>query len=82
MMQVPPVPPVIIPSQLPQDAVNRVLPNIQAQAVTPTIQRAVDPRPGSDRKSRTRSNEDDAKGGGKDGRGEKGGRGSSVNIRV
>jgi len=81
-MQVPPVPTVIVPGVQPQDTVARALPNIQAQAAAPLLQRAIDPSPRSDGGARTRNNKDRAKGGGKDGGGDQGGRGGSVNIRV
>ena len=76
-MQVTPLPTPVMPTALPQDAVKTV-PQVQSQAATPLIQRAVDPSPRSDRGQETRSNSEKAKGG--QGGGDK--RGGSVNIRV
>jgi hypothetical protein len=76
-MQVIPLPPVLVPGAVPQEAVTRVLPQIQAQSSAPIIQRAVDPSRKSDRGNKARSNTDRGKGGGG-----KGDRGSTVNIRV
>lgn len=82
-MQVTPLPPIPVnPGAVPQEAVNKVLPQIQAQASAPIIQRAVDPSSKSDRGNKSRSNGDRAKGGGGDKGGAGGDRGSSVNIRV
>ena len=80
-MHVPPNLPPVLPNSgnLPQDTVARVVPQIQAQASAPVIQRAVDPSPKSERNNRTRSNNDRGKGGGG---ANSGGRGSSVNIKV
>ena len=78
-MQVTPLPPVpVTPGAVPQEAVTKILPQVQAQSAAPIIQRAVDPSSKSDRGNKSRSNGDRAKGEG----GNKGGRGGSVNIRV
>ncbi len=80
-MQIPPLPPVPVnPGVVPQDAVGKVLPQVQAQAAAPIIQRAVDPSKKSNQGGKSRNNEDRRKGGDSDT--DKGGRGSSVNIRV
>jgi hypothetical protein len=72
-----------LPVTVPQDVVARTVTAIQAQAVTPTIQRAVDPSNRSDGGTRTRSNSDRSKGGDKPG-GDKSANnhGGSVNIKV
>jgi len=75
-MDIPPLQAPVVPVALPQDAVKTV-PQIQAQAAPPVIQRAVDPSPRSERGSQSRSNGDKAKGGQSEGK-----RGGSVNIRV
>jgi hypothetical protein len=77
-MQVPPIPAPVLPGALPQDAVAKTLPQIQAQSGAPVIQRAVDPSPRSERGKKSRSNGDKGKGGSSGG----GQRGGSVNIRV
>lgn len=78
-MQVTPLPPVpVTPGAVPQEAVTKVLPQVQAQSAAPIIQRAIDPSTKSDRGNRSRSNGERAKGGDSD----KGGRGNSVNIKV
>ena len=78
-MQVNPVPPVpLAAGAVPQEAVTKVLPQVQAQATAPITQRAVDPSGKSDRGNKTRSNGDRGKGG----RGDDGSRGGNVNIRV
>lgn len=83
-MQVTPVPMPVLPNALPQDAA-RAIPQVQAQATAPLIQRAVDPSPRGERGNQPRSNGDRAKGGdrGRGGEsGNRGGSGSGVNIRV
>jgi hypothetical protein len=75
-MQVPPLPPVpVTAGVMPQETIARAVPQVQAQAASPIIQRAVDPSSKSERGNKSRSNGDRAKGGGS-------GRGGSVNIRV
>jgi hypothetical protein len=81
-MQITPLPtPPVQPNALPQDAVAKVVPHIQAQASAPLIQRAVDPTGRSDRNTKTRTNSEKAKGGASDTGGDDK-RGGSVNIRV
>ena len=76
-MQIPLLPPLpVAPGALPPEALARAVPQIQAQAAAPIIQRAVDPSGHSERGNKSRSNEERSKGGGKSGRG------GSVNIRV
>ena len=78
-MQVTPLPPgPIAPGLITPEAIARAVPQVQAQAAAPIIQRAVDPARKQDRGNKNKSNGDRGKGGGSD----KGGRGSSVNIRV
>jgi len=78
-MQVTPLPPQLVtPGAVPQETIAKTMAQVQAQASAPIIQRAVDPSSKSDRGHKSRSNGDRAKGGGSG----KGGRGSSVNIRV
>lgn len=81
-MQVTPIPVQIVPSTLPQDAVVRALPQIQAQAVNPQTTRAVDPSSKSYNSHQSRSNGDRAKGGGRSEGRNGGGRGGNLNIRV
>ena len=81
-MQVTPVPTPIVPGSLQQqEAVIKAIPQVQAQASAPLLQRAVDPSTKNQRGQQTRSNGERAKGGGKGGEGS-GERGGSVNIRV
>lgn len=77
-MQVTPLPPLPVTTGVVQpETVAKTMPQIQAQASMPITQRAIDPSSKSQRGNKSRSNGDRAKGGG-----DKGGRGSSVNIRV
>lgn len=78
-MQVTPVPVLPVPSAvMPQETVAKTMPQIQAQAFAPIVQRAVDPPRKSDSGGKSRSNEDRSKGGGNG----KSGRGDRINIRV
>ncbi len=77
-MQVTPLPGPVLPNALSPDVAAKAVPQIQAQASAPLIQRAVDPSPKSGRGTQTRSNGDKAKGG--DSSGDK--RGGGVNIKV
>ncbi|MBV8548559.1 MAG: hypothetical protein JO126_03780 [Alphaproteobacteria bacterium] len=70
-----------MPSALAQDAVVRTLPQIQAQAVSPQTQRAIDPSSKAYGGNKARGNGDRAKGGDRSG-GDRGGRGSNLNIRI
>lgn len=76
-MQITPLPTPVPPTALPQEAVTKAVPQVQAQAAQPLIQRAVDPASRSDRGTKARSNSEKAKGGGSDGK-----RGGAVNIKV
>jgi hypothetical protein len=67
---------------MPQDAVSRALPQIQAQASQPLVQRAIDPSPRSERGNQPRTNGEKSKGGGNATGSAGGKRGGSVNIRV
>ncbi len=63
-MQVIPTPPVpVVPGAVPQETLNKSLPQLQAQSAAPIIQRAVDPSNKADRDHKSRSNGDRAKGG-------------------
>jgi len=75
-MQVTPLQTPVAPVALPQD-IAKTVPQVQAQAATPVIQRAVDPSPRSERNPHARSNAEKDKGGKT---GDK--RGGGVNIRV
>ncbi len=66
------------PAMITPENVARLAPQVQAQAVAPLTQRAVDPAKKNDRGNRSRNNEEKSKGG----KGEQGGRGGTVNIRV
>jgi hypothetical protein len=79
-MQVPPIPPAVVPGALQPDAVAKTLPQIQAQASVPVTQRAIDPSRQGDRGKKSRGNGDKSKGGGGGNGG--GNRGGSVNIKV
>ena len=81
MMDIPPVQTPVLPPALPQDAAKTV-PQVQAQAATPIVQRAVDPAPRSERGQQSRSNGDKAKGGQTGGQGGGKSGGGTVNIRV
>jgi hypothetical protein len=80
LMQVPPIPAPTVPGAMPQDAVAKTLPQVQAQSGAPVIQRAIDPSPRSERGNKSRSRGDKGKGGGSSSGGNQ--RGGSVNIRV
>jgi len=77
MQVIPPQAPVV-PGILPQDAVVKAVPQIQAQASQPLTQRAIDPSSRSERGNSSRNNGDKAKGGSD----QTGKRGGSINIRV
>ena len=82
-MQIPSIPAPIVTNILPQDVVNKAVPNVQA--APPLLQNAVDPSRKSEKFNQTRSNKDRAKGGGRAPQGDTGGgddRGGSVNIKV
>lgn len=76
-MQIPPIPQPI-PSVASQDAASKAAAQVQAQATKPLLQRAVDPTSKSERRNKSRSNGERAKGEAPD----TGDRGKSVNIRV
>jgi hypothetical protein len=78
-MQVTPLPtPPVVANALPQEAVAKTIPHVQAQASAPLIQRSIDPSTKGDRGHHARSNGDRAKGGGA----QSGNPGGSVNIKV
>ncbi len=76
-MQVPPLQAPVVTTALPQEAAAKAMPQVQAQAVAPLTQRAVDPAPRSERGNQSRSNTEKRSGDGGGGK-----RGGSVNIRV
>ena len=79
-MQIPTIPPPIITNALPQDITAKVVPNVQAAAL---LADAVAPPPKGERSNQSRTNNERTEERRKKGdRGEKGKRGSSVNIRV
>jgi hypothetical protein len=78
-MQVAPLPIPVLSTALPQDAVARAIPQVQAQAAAPLLQRAVDPSPSSERGQKSKTNQEKAAGGKGGGDGKRGG---TVNIRV
>ncbi len=79
-MQVPSVPLPIVTNALPQEAVAKAVPNVQAMA--PLLANAVAPAPKSEKSNQSRGNKDRKKEENPDGGGDKGNRGGSVNIRV
>ena len=78
-MQIPSVPPPIVTNTLPQDVVNKAVPNLQALA--PLTPDPVTASPKSEKSNQSRSNGERRKNGDR-GEGGKGKRGGSVNIRV
>jgi hypothetical protein len=77
-MQITPLPTPPLPTALPQEAVTKAIPQVQAEAVAQSlISRAVDPSPRSEKGHKSRSNGDKAKGGASDSN-----RGKKVNLRV
>jgi len=55
-MQIPSIPPPIIPTALPQDVVNKAVPN--PQAVQPLVQNSVDPAPKSEKSNQSHDKEE------------------------
>ena len=63
-MQVTPLPPLpVTAGGVPQETIAKTIPQVQAQAAAPIIQRAVNPSTKSERGTKSRSNGDRGKGG-------------------